>query len=153
MIWHTLWFVCSTLDKQLGSEVYKFSFSLWCSQGIPGGRAAHPEDQLRRTMRNDWGKVGENDRRMRKNEKMFLSSPPNVESLATPLLSVISKYCKWISVPCSIFKQVLANCVTLCHSFLFKLDHEVIDFFHYIPHTIPGDTSTRAQSVASSYRL
>ena len=30
--------------------------------------------------------MGENNRRMRKNEEMFVSCPPEVESLATPLL-------------------------------------------------------------------
>ena len=33
--------------------------------------------------------MGENNRRMRKNEEMFLSCPPEVESLATHLFTLL----------------------------------------------------------------
>ena len=52
--------------------------------------------KLRKKMRKNCGKMGENDRRMKKSEEMFLSCPPKTGSLAMPLLSNYKKVHKTI---------------------------------------------------------
>ena len=47
--------------------------------------------KLRKKVRKNWGKMEENNRGMRTNEEMFLSCPPEVESLATPLMVFMIK--------------------------------------------------------------
>ena len=49
---------------------------------FPGGRATHPEQQIEEENEE---KMEGNNRKMGQNEEMFLSCPPEVESLATPL--------------------------------------------------------------------
>ena len=55
------------------------------ARAFPGGRAAHPENQIEEENEEKLRKIGENRRRMRKIKEMVLSCPPEVESLATPL--------------------------------------------------------------------
>ena len=62
----------------------KFNWEQWCSQAFPGGRAANPEDQIEEENEEKLRKRGENNRRMRKNEEIFLVCPPEVKSLSTP---------------------------------------------------------------------
>ena len=57
------------------------------ARAFPGRRAAHPENQIEEEKQGKLRKMGENKRRMRKNEEMFLSCPPEVASLATPLVT------------------------------------------------------------------
>ena len=45
----------------------------------------YSEDQTEEENEEKWRKMGENNKRMRKNGEMVLSCPPEVESLATPL--------------------------------------------------------------------
>ena len=49
--------------------------------------------KLRKKMRKNSGKMKENNRRMRNNKEIFLSCPPEVASLATPLESTIKLSC------------------------------------------------------------
>ena len=52
-------------------------------QGLP--RWAYPKDQIEEDNEEKLEKkIGENNRRMRKTEQMFLSCPPEVDSLAMP---------------------------------------------------------------------
>ena len=51
------------------------------ARAFPCGRLAHPEDQIEEENEEKLRKMGENNRRMRKNEEMFLSCPPEVGSL------------------------------------------------------------------------
>ena len=53
-------------------------------RAIPGGGATYVEYKLRKKMRKNLGNLGESNRRVRKNEEIFLSCPLKADSLATP---------------------------------------------------------------------
>ena len=73
-------------------QKYTRSFKLLqrCSQCLPTEPPTR-SIKLRKKVRKNWGKMEENNRGMRTNEEMFLSCPPEVESLATPLMVFMIK--------------------------------------------------------------
>ena len=56
------------------------------------GEPLHPEHQIEEENEEKWGKwKNVNNRRMRNNKEIFLSCPPEVASLATPLVADCTK--------------------------------------------------------------
>ena len=57
------------------------------SQGFPVGKppTTRSRPNSEKIWEKNWPKMGENNRRMSKNEEIYLSYPPEVESLATPM--------------------------------------------------------------------